>query len=44
MIEKIKEARDKHKVRTATLTDPSNIFGCLNHDLFIARLYAFGFN
>ena len=26
------------------LTDLSNAFDCLQHDIFIAKLYAYGFN
>ena len=44
MIEEIKEARDKKKVCTAIFTDLSKAFGCLKHDLLIAKLHAFGFD
>ena len=42
MIEKMKEDRDKNKVCTAVLTDLTKAFDCLKHDLFIAKLHAFG--
>lgn len=34
----------KHKRRTAVLTDPSKELDCLNDDIFVAKLHAFGFN
>ena len=42
MIEKMKEARDKNKVYNAVHIDLTNAFDCLKHDLFIAKLHAFG--
>ena len=42
--EKMKEARDKNKVRAAVLTDLTKAFDCLKHDLLIAKLHAFGFD
>ena len=44
MIEKIKESRDKNKVCAAVLTDLSEAFDCLKHDLLIAKLHVFGFD
>ena len=44
MTEKMKEARDKNKVCAAVLTDLSKAFGCLKHDLLIAKLRAFRFD
>ena len=44
MIEKMKEARDKNKVCAAVLTDLTKAFDFLKHDLFIAKLHAFGFD
>ena len=43
MNEKMKEARNKNKVCAAVLTDLSKAFGCLKHDLLLAKLHAFGF-
>ena len=44
MTEKMKVAWDNNKVCAALLTDLSKAFDCLLHDLFIAKLYAFGFD
>ena len=44
MTENMKEARDNNKVCAAVLADFSKAFGCLLHDLIIAKLYAFGFD
>ena len=42
MTEEMKEARDK--VCAAVITDISKVIDCLLHDLFIAKLHAFGFD
>ena len=39
MTEKIKKTRDN--VFAAVLTDMSNAFDCINHELFIAKLNAY---
>lgn len=44
MTEKTKETQDKNKVYAAVLTDLSNVFDCLKHDLLIAKLHAIGFD
>ena len=44
MLEKWKKALDKHNVAGGLLTDLSKSFDCLNHDLFIAKLEAYGFD
>ena len=44
MIEKIKQARDNNNVFAAVLTDLSKAFGCINHELLIAKLNAYGFD
>ena len=44
MLEKWKNAVDKGKVFGALLTDLSNVFDCLPHELIIAELNPYGFN
>ena len=44
MLEKWKKALDNHNVAGALLTDLSKAFDCLNHELLIAKLAAYGFN
>ena len=44
MLEKWKEALDKKKLAGAILTDLSKAFDCLNHQLLIAKLEAYGFS
>ena len=39
-----KRTRREKKVQGAILTDLSTAFNCLNHDLLIAKLYAYGFD
>ena len=43
MIEKMKKALDFQQCSGAVLTDLSKAFDCLNHDLLIAKLSAYGF-
>ena len=43
MLERWKSALDKSKVAGALLTDLSKAFDCLNHELLIAKLDAYGF-
>ncbi len=44
MIEMWRKAIDENKVAGAILTDLSKAFDCLSHDLFIAKLEAYGFD
>ena len=44
MIEMWRKALDEKKVAGAILTDLSKAFDCLNHDLLIAKLAAYGFD
>ena len=44
MIEKFKIGIDNGKIAGALLTDLSKAFDCLNHDLLIAKLHAYGFD
>ena len=44
MLEKWKKALDKHNIAGALLTDLSKAFDCLNHELLIAKLDAYGFH
>ena len=44
MLEKWRKALDKRNIAGALLTDLSKAFDCLNHELLIAKLEAYGFN
>ena len=44
MIEMLKKARDNNKSGGEILTDLSNAFDCLSHELLIAKLEAYGSN
>ena len=44
MIEMWKKALDERKVAGAILTDLSKAFDCINHELLIAKLAAYGFD
>ena len=44
MLEKWRKALDNHHVAGALLTDLSKAFDCLNHELLIAKLNAYGFD
>ena len=43
MIEKMKSSLDKSHYAAALLTDLSKAFDCINHELLIAKLHAYGF-
>ena len=42
MIDKLTKAVDSNKVFGAVLTNLSKVFGCICHDLLIAKLNAYG--
>ena len=44
MLEKWKKALDKKNLVGALITDLSKAFDCLNHELLIAKMEAYGFN
>ena len=44
MLEKWRKALDKRDVAGSLLTDLSKAFDCLNHELLIAKLEAYGFD
>ena len=44
MLEKWRKALDKRNIAGALLTDLSKAFDCLNHELLIAKLEAYGFD
>ena len=44
MLEKWRKALDNGKLAGALLTDLSKAFDCLNHELLIAKLHAYGFD
>ena len=44
LLEKFKKALDNHRSCGALLTDLSKAFDCLNHNLLIAKLHAYGFD
>ena len=44
MLERWKKALDNDKIAGALLTDLSKAFDCLNHELLIAKLEAYGFD
>ena len=44
LIDKLKSSLDKHECAGAVLMDLSKAFYCLNHDLLLAKLHAYGFS
>ena len=44
MLEALKKALDKRPFSGILLTDLSKAFGCISHDLLIAKLRAYGFS
>ena len=44
MLERWKKALNNRKIAGALLTDLSKAFDCLNHELLIAKLEAYGFH
>ena len=44
MLGKWKKAVDNKKIFGALLTDLSKVFGCLSHDLLLAKLNTYGFS
>ena len=44
MLEKLKKSIDNGKAFDALLTDLSKAFDCLDHELLIAKLNAYGFS
>ena len=44
MVEKWRKALDNGKLAGALLTDLSKAFDCLNHNLMITKLHAYGFD
>ena len=43
MIKAWKKALDDKKIAGAVLTDLSKVFDCLNHNLLLAKMEAYGF-
>ena len=44
LLEKWKKSLDRQETSTSLLTDLSKAFDCLNHDVLIAKLHAYGFD
>ena len=44
LFEKCREVLDKRGYARILLTDSSKAFGCINHELLIAKLHAYGFS